>query len=446
MLEYILWIVEHLKTSIFITFSFFYFQNYSLIDASLKLVVSIIGSLFLLIVYLIYNSWRNVPSQQFIDWTEYFESNKLNNYKGKRVPISLFVDYYLNGDITLKKNMLEIMQYRYGFFHFKLDLYYLKFFLTTFIQQLMGHDVNSDRSEIVPVYNQGNDFYSWFLGTPMIYTSGIYENEEQTLEQAQNNKLEYIAKKTLIQREKVKNHLDIGCGWGTLCRYFSKNYNVNSTGIAIASEQIEWCKEKAKEENNEAKFECIDYRDLSKVKKYDIITCLEMAEHVGIKNYQEFLKQVYNILEDDGVLYFQVAGLRRQWKFEDLCWGLFMGRYIFPAADASCPIGWVSSQLERAGYEVMEVKNMGVHYNKTITHWYENWEKSKEKVLEKYGEWWYRLWILFLGWSQAIAAQGSSTVFMITCTKNLETDKKSDILGGILNRTELNIPPKKKTI
>ena len=122
-----------------------------------------------------------------------------------------------------------------------------------------------------------------------------------------------------------------------------------------------------------------------------------------------------------------------------------MGRYIFPAADASCPIGWVSSQLERAGYEVMEVKNMGVHYNKTITHWYENWEKSKKKVLEKYGEWWYRLWILFLGWSQAIAAQGSSTVFMITCTKNLETDKKSDILGGILNRTELNIPPKEKT-
>merc|ERR1712010_93764 len=101
MLENILWIIEYLKTFIFITFSFFYFQNYSLIEASLKSTVSIMGGLFFLIVYLIYNSWRNVPSQKFIDWTEYFESNKLNNYKGKRVPISLFVDYYLNGDIIL---------------------------------------------------------------------------------------------------------------------------------------------------------------------------------------------------------------------------------------------------------------------------------------------------------------------------------------------------------
>jgi sphingolipid C9-methyltransferase len=84
-------------------------------------------------------------------------------------------------------------------------------------------------------------------------------------------------------------------------------------------------------------------------KRYDKITCVEMAEHVGIKNFQSFLLQVKSMLEDDGVFYLQIAGLRRAWQYEDLVWELFMGKYVFPAADASCPLGFVVSQAERAG-------------------------------------------------------------------------------------------------
>jgi len=438
MLDYILWIIENVKTTIGLILVVSYLQSRTISGTIFNTIGIVCGGVSIWLCYLILLSWKNIPSQTKLDWSDYFESTELNKYKEDRVPISEFVDNYLKGNIKLKKDMLEIMKYRYGLFHFRLDYYYIKFFIGTFIQQLMGHDVKSDREEIMPVYNQGNDFYNWFLGPSMIYTSAIYEKEGDTLEDAQKNKLEYVTRQTQMNR--AKTHLDIGCGWGTLCRYFDKKYKVKSTGIAIASEQIKWCKEKAKEEKSSVTFKCIDYRDLDKKEKYDVITCLEMAEHVGIKNYQAFLRQVYNILEDDGRLYFQVAGLRRQWKFEDLCWGLFMGRYIFPAADASCPIGWVTNQLEKAGFEVMEVNNMGIHYSKTIRQWYHNWEKSEKKVLKKYGPWWNRLWKLFLGWSQAIAAQGSSTVFMITCTKNLETDKESDALGGVLNRSEIKLP------
>ena len=83
-----------------------------------------------------------------------------------------------------------------------------------------------------------------------------------------------------------------------------------------------------------------DYRNLP-AEKYDKITCLEMAEHVGIKNFQKFLLQVRSMLKDDGIFYLQIAGLRRPWQFEDLVWGLFMAKYIFPGADASCPLGFV---------------------------------------------------------------------------------------------------------
>ena len=102
-----------------------------------------------------------------------------------------------------------------------------------------------------------------------------------------------------------------------------------------------------------------DYRNLP-VEKYDKITCLEMAEHVGIKNFQKFLLQVRGMLKDDGIFYLQIAGLRRPWQFEDLVWGLFMGKYIFPGADASCPLGFVVDQAERAEFEVHRVENCGV--------------------------------------------------------------------------------------
>lgn len=75
----------------------------------------------------------------------------------------------------------------------------------------------------------------------------------------------------------------------------------------------------------------MDYRDIP-FQKYDKITCLEMAEHVGVRKFQEFLVQVREMLEDDGIFYLQIAGLRRAWQYEDFTWGLFMAKYVFPGA------------------------------------------------------------------------------------------------------------------
>merc|ERR1719262_188128 len=119
---------------------------------------------------------------------------------------------------------------------------------------------------------------------------------------------------------------------------------------------------------------------------FDKITSLEMAEHVGIKRDQEFLDAVRNMLKDDGVLYFQVAGLRRWWQYEDMVWGLFMGENVFPGADASCPLGWVSTQLERAGFEVQRTQNLGSHYSRTLFQWLEEWIKDKDNLVSRYGD------------------------------------------------------------
>jgi len=179
------------------------------------------------------------------------------------------------------------------------------------------------------------------------------------------------------------------------------------------------------------KLEVKDYRDLPSHVKYNKITCVEMAEHVGIKNYQKFIKQLFSLLEEDGHLYFQIAGLRPSWTYEDLVWGLFMGKYIFPGADASCPINWVCNQLERGGFEVHSVENVGYHYSLTIKKWYDNFKINQDEqgIRQKYGERLCRIWEIFLAWSSIIASQGTSTAYQIVAHKNKNNYNRSTWVG-----------------
>jgi len=94
-----------------------------------------------------------------------------------------------------------------------------------------------------------------------------------------------------------------------------------------------------------------------------------------------------------------------------------MGEHVFPGADASCPMGWVTTQLERAGFEVQRVQNLGNHYSRTLAQWLDEWHAGKESIVKKYGIKSWRRWEVFLAWSVRVARQGSSTVFMITATK-----------------------------
>ena len=116
-----------------------------------------------------------------------------------------------------------------------------------------------------------------------------------------------------------------------------------------------------------------------------------MAEHVGVRHFSTFLSQVYDMLDDDGVFFLQIAGLRKSWQYEDLIWGLFMNKYIFPGADASTPLGFVVDRLEGAGFEIKGVDTIGVHYSATLWRWYRNWMGNEEKVVAKYGRRWFRV-------------------------------------------------------
>ena len=253
----------------------------------------------------------------------------------------------------------------------------------------------TDEEQVRGHYDRGDDFYGWFLGPRMIYTSGIISdiNKEESLEQLQDNKLGIVCEK--IQLQPGDKLLDIGCGWGTLAKYASVNYGAHVTGVTLGRNQTAWGNNglrKAEIHENQSKILCMDYRDIPVPEgNYKRITCLEMAEHVGVRHFSSFLSQVYNMLDDEGVFFLQIAGLRKPWQYEDLTWGLFMNKYIFPGADASTPLGFFIDNLEKAGFEVKHLDTVGVHYSATLWRWYRNWMANKEKVVGKYGNRWFRV-------------------------------------------------------
>jgi sphingolipid C9-methyltransferase len=259
----------------------------------------------------------------------------------------------------------------------------------------------------------------------MIYTSGIISdiNKEETLEELQDNKLAIVCEKiALKQGERM---LDIGCGWGTLTKYASVNRGAHVTGITLGRNQTAWGNNGLRKvgiPEDQSKILCMDYRDIPVPEgKYNKITCLEMAEHVGVRHFPSFLAQVYDMLEDDGVFFLQIAGLRKPWQYEDLIWGLFMNKYIFPGADASTPLGFFVDRLEGAGFEVKQLDTVGVHYSATLWHWYRNWLGNADKVIAKYGVRWYRIWEYFLAYSTITSRQGGATCYQLTLVKNINS-------------------------
>ena len=367
-----------------------------------------------------------------------------------------FHEMYFDGAVDFKGDALEVMEYRHDWANFRFTISLFRFFLTGMMPEVIMHTrsqgmhhflpnltvpilMRTDEEQVRDHYDRGDDFYGWFLGPRMIYTSGIISeiNKEESLEQLQDNKLGIVCEKIGLKRGETL--LDIGCGWGTLAKHASTNYGAYATGVTLGRNQTAWGNSglrKAGIEESQSRILCMDYRDIPLPPGgYNKITCLEMAEHVGVKYFSTFLKQVHDMLDDDGVFFLQIAGIRKSWQYEDLIWGLFMNKYIFPGADASTPLGWFVDKLEGAGFEVKGIDTIGVHYSATLWRWYRNWMANKDKVETKYGKRWFRIWEFFLAYSTIISRQGSATCYQITLVKNINSTHR---IEGVPNQFGLS--------
>lgn len=384
--------------------------------------------------------WHAGPIEDYLTIHDPALKAKYNG--NKKIPMQVFHDAYFEGKIDIKGDMLEVMEYRWDWAEMRFTWTIFKDVLFRFIPDVIMHTEKQDEEQVRDHYDRGDDFYSWFLGPQMIYTSGIVSDpmKKESLEQLQDNKLALVCSKLGLTKD--DRLLDIGCGWGTLSAFAAKNFGCDVTGVTLSRNQTAFGNERIANNGVDparARILCKDYREIGVVPgHYTKIATLEMAEHVGIRHYSKFLRNVFNLLDDDGTLVFQVAGLRPQWQYWDLIWGMFMNRYIFPGADASCNLGWVINKLEDAGFEVRSADVLGVHYSATILRWLENWKSNEDKVKAKYGEKWYRIWLYFLASSVIVAREGGSSVFQITCSKNLNASHR---IEGVFSHGNLHPTP-----
>src|ERR1019366_5057184 len=357
-------------------------------------------------------------------------------YAAGKIPMATLLEAYLDGAIDIP-NMDAFLDARRDLVNFSLTKKHFEFFFTRMIPEVAIHSKSQDKRIVREHYDRGDDFFEAFLGERMVYTSAIFNDEHESLEQGQDNKMNLVCRKLMVRPG--DEMLDIGCGWGTLAMHAAKNFGAKTTGITIAEKQTAFGNARIAKAglSDKARIECLDYRSIPR-HQYDRISSLEMVEHVGIKNLPKYFKLVHDLLKDDGLFLLQFAGLRRGggqgvppvgMRPEDMIWGLFMNKYIFPGADASLPRSDMCKAMEKAGFDIHSAENVSIHYSLTIKKWHDNWQRNRAAILQSYGERWYRLWHLFLAWSWRIGAQGNAACYQIVAHKNLDGFDRKIFIG-----------------
>ncbi|HET9932703.1 MAG TPA: cyclopropane-fatty-acyl-phospholipid synthase family protein [Polyangiaceae bacterium] len=368
------------------------------------------------------------------DYVVFNDRNLARRYQNSPIPMATLYEAYFDGAIDIPGDIYELLDQRNNFVKYTLTPQHFKWAVTNFVPEVTVHTKSQDKRIVREHYDRGNDFFGWFLGERMVYTSGFFNRKDETLEEAQDNKMNLVCQK--LRLKPGERLLDIGCGWGTLARHAAKYYGVDATGVTISENQTEFGNRRIKEWGlqDRARILCCDYRDIP-YQKFDKIVSLEMVEHVGVKNLKKYFSWVQELLKDDGLFLLQWTGLRRQLAGETLIWGLFMNKYIFPGADASLPPAGMIKPAEEVGWESFSMENVSQHYGWTIRLWHDNWISNRDAIVAAYGERWYRIWHLFLAWSTKIADQGNASCYQVVFNKNLDGfDRTQHILDrGIVH-------------
>lgn len=232
-------------------------------------------------------------------------------------------------------------------------------------------------------YQIGNDLYQKMLDPTLAYSCG-YWKDASTLDQAQEAKYDLICRK--LNFKPGMKVLDIGCGWGGFANYSAKNYGVHVIGVTLSKNQAEHAREISQGLPVEIRVQ--DYRDVNE--PFDRVLEIGMFEHVGAKNYREFMEVVDRCLKDDGLFLLHTIGSNTTTLFADP----WIDKYIFPNGHVPS-IAQIGESVE--GLFIMEDwHNFGSDYDKTLVFWYNNFDKEWSHLSDKYGNRFYRMWRYYL--------------------------------------------------
>ncbi len=283
------------------------------------------------------------------------------------------------------------------------------------------HTRPADRRSIQHHYDVGNDFYSLWLDQNRVYSCGYFAKDGDSLDVAQEKKLDHICRK--LNLEAGEKFLDIGCGWGGLVIWAAKNYGVHATGITLSEEQLAFSRNRIKQLGLQGKIEVrlMDYRDLPSDIQYDKIASVGMFEHVGRLNLPQYFSKIYSLLKPGGVV--MNHGITTN-SLDDHALGSDIGRfvdeYVFPGGELvhlSTVVGEMASQ----GIEVWDAESLRPHYAKTLWEWVKRLEGASDQARELVGEKRFRIWKIYMAGSAHAFDRGWISIFQILGVKPFES-------------------------
>lgn len=294
---------------------------------------------------------------------------------------------------------------------FKVDFHGLNKLLHT------SESIKNQKKEVCSHYNIGNNFYSLWLDNTLSYSCGYFKNEDDTLYDAQVNKVHHTL--TKLNLKEGMNLLDIGCGWGFLLIEAAKKYKIHGTGITLSEEQFKEFQIRIKEEGLEDLLEVklMDYRDLEKSNlTFDRVVSVGMLEHVGRNNYDLFFKNVNAVLKPKGVFLLHYISSLKESPGDP-----WIKKYIFPGG----VIPTLREIINLCGdykFYTVDVESLRLHYMKTLLCWYSNFKDNIDDINKMFDEKFIRTWELYLASCAASFHSGNIDLHQILLTKGPKND------------------------
>jgi cyclopropane-fatty-acyl-phospholipid synthase len=248
-------------------------------------------------------------------------------------------------------------------------------------------------------YNMTRRLYELFLDEDRQYTCAYFLKPDDSLEQAQLDKKAHLAAK--LHLKPGLRVLDIGCGWGGLALYLHRHYDVDVLGVALAPDQIAFCRERAEAEGvaDRVKFELMDYRDVQG--SFDRIISVGLIEHLGQPHYPTFFEHTRRLLAEDGVMVSHCCGRMGEPGATDK----FTRKYIFPGGYIPA-LSELVTHAEKNRLIVSDVEAVRYHYALTLEEWYRRTVAAREEIVELYDERFYRMWLFYLAGAESSFIHG----------------------------------------
>ncbi len=271
------------------------------------------------------------------------------------------------------------------------------------------HTVGRDRRAVRHHYDVGNEFFALFLDRSMTYSCAYWAGGAQTLEEAQEAKLELVCKKLgLREGERV---LDVGCGWGSFVLHAATRHGVNAVGITLSEHQAQLARERAREAGvaDRVEFRVADYREISDG-PFDAIASIGMVEHVGEEQIDVYAQRLRTLLRPGGRLLNH--GIAKLKDFDTADEGAFSERFVFPDG-VPLPLSRIVQALERADLATTHVEGLQSDYARTTAEWTERFDARWDDAVRLAGIERARIWRLYLRAARQGFETGWASVYQV---------------------------------